>query len=176
MNLDDVGVWVIDSSALIKAKRIVSLSNQWSAFKHLEQLAVDGQIALPRQVIKEMGRISHPDLPGAWATGIRELLQHPVDAGYGHLGTVMSFAADVVMDVNKDSEDADPWVLALALRLKDEGHSVCVVTEDVIDRISISIATACKRLSVDWCGIRTFLSHCGIPLLKEKETRSNPKP
>ena len=117
MNLDDVGVWVIDSSALIKAKRIVSLSNQWSAFKHLEQLAVDGQIALPRQVIKEMGRISHPDLPGAWATGIRELLQHPVDAGYGHLGTVMSFAPDVV-DVNKDSEDADPWPWHYVLRMK----------------------------------------------------------
>ena len=71
MNPDDVGVWIVDSSALIKAKTIVSVSNQWDAFKHLEQMVVDGRIALPRQVINEMTKIAHPDLPGAWAPGVR---------------------------------------------------------------------------------------------------------
>lgn len=46
MNLDDVGVWIIDSSALIKAKTIVSVRRQWDAFKHLEQMVIDGRIAL----------------------------------------------------------------------------------------------------------------------------------
>ena len=70
------------------------------------------------------------------------------------------------MDVNKPSEDADPWVVALALHLKSDGHTVCVVTEDIVDRTSISIATACDRLTIDWCRMRTFLGHCRIALLK----------
>ena len=168
MNPDDVGVWIVDSSALIKAKTIVSVSNQWDAFKQLEQMVIDGRIALPRQVINEMSDIAHPDLPGAWAPGVRGSLTHTLDAGYEHITRVMSVAPDVV-DVNKPGEDADPWVLALALQLKGDGHTVCIVTEDIVDRTRISIATACGRLSIDWCGIRKFLSHCKIDLLKEKK-------
>ena len=168
MNLDEVGVWIVDSSALIEAKTIVSVSKQWEAFKHLEQMVVDGRIALPRQVINEVSEIAHPDLPGAWAAGVRGRFQHPLDAGYQYLRRVMSVAEEVV-DVNKPGEDADPWVIALALRLGDDGHSVCVVTEDVVDRTSISIATACEMVNIGWCRIRTFLRHCGISLLKEKD-------
>ena len=171
MNLDDVEVWIVDSSALIEAKTIVSVSNQWDAFKHLEQMVVDGHIALPRQVIKEVSEIAHPDLPGAWAPGIRGLLQHPLDAGFDYLRKVTSIVPDVV-DVNKPTEDADPWVVALALRLEGDGHTVCVVTKDVVDRTSISVATACDRLSIDWCPIRRFLHHCGIPLLKGKDEQT----
>ncbi len=112
-----------------------------------------------------------PDVPGAWAPGVRESLQHPLDAGYAYLARVMSVAGEVV-DVNKPGEDADPWVLALALHLKDEGYVVCVVTEDVVDRTSISIATACGRLRIPWRPMRTFLQHCGIRMLKEKDQQS----
>ncbi|MDE0232828.1 MAG: DUF4411 family protein [bacterium] len=167
MNLDDVEVWIVDSSALIEAKTIVSVSNQWDAFKYLEQMVVDGLIALPRQVIREVSEIAHPDLPGAWAPGVRGLLQHPLDTGFDYLRRVTSVVPDVV-DVNKPTEDADPWVLALALLLEDEGHTVCVVTKDYVDRTSISVATACDTLGIDWCPIRLFLHHCGIPLLKGK--------
>ena len=131
-------------------------------------MVVDGRIALPRQAINEVSEIAHPDLPGAWAPGIRKRLQHPLEAGYDHITKVMSVARDVG-DVNKPGEDADPWVLALALHLKGDGHNVCVVTEDIVDRTSISIATACDRLTIDWCCIRKFLDHCGVPLLKEKD-------
>lgn len=45
-------VWIVDSSALIKAKTIVAVNKQWSSFKYLEQMVIEGRIALPRQVIK----------------------------------------------------------------------------------------------------------------------------
>ena len=67
MNPDEVDVWIVDSSALIKAKAIVAVNNQWAAFKHLEQMVIGGRIALPRQVINEMSEIAHPDL--AWSLG-----------------------------------------------------------------------------------------------------------
>lgn len=140
MNLDDIDVWIVDSSALIATKTIVSVANQWDAFKHLEQMVRDGQIAMPRQVINEVSELSHPDLPGAWVPGVRGNLQHPLDVHHSHLREVMSVAGDVV-DVYKTGEDADPYVLALARQLKGSGHTVCIVTEDTVDRNRISIAT-----------------------------------
>ena len=166
MNYDDVSVWVIDSSALIKAKSIISVHNQWKAFKHLEQMVIEGQIALPRQVIKEVSEITHPDLPGAWAAGVRGLLQHTMDADYECLAHVMAIAGEVV-DVNKAREDADPWVLALARQLQKPCSAVCVVIEDIVDRKRISMKTACELLSLNWCSVREFLNHCGIDVLKE---------
>ena len=116
MHPGEVEVWVLDSSALIDAKTILTVGSQWAAFKQLEQMVLDGKIALPRQVIREMSQIAHPDLPGAWASGVRGQLRHPLDSGYEHIAQVME-AADGVVDVNKSGEDADPWVLALALHL-----------------------------------------------------------
>jgi len=52
MSIDEVEVWIIDSSALIHAKEIVSVKKQWDVFKHLELMVIEGSIALPRQVIK----------------------------------------------------------------------------------------------------------------------------
>ena len=166
MNYDDVSIWVIDSSALIDAKKIISVSNQWKAFKKLEQMAMNGNIALPRQVINEVSRITHPDLPGAWAVGIRGLLRYPLDADHQHLDHVMKTAGEVV-DTNKMHEDADPWVLALACQLQSTGSIVCVVTVDTVDRNHISMTTACELLSLNWCSAREFLNPCGIDVLKE---------
>ena len=159
-------MWVLDSSSLIRTKEIVTVSNQWAAFKHLEEMVKAGQIAMPRQVINEMSEIAHPDLPGAWAPGMRSDLQHPLDADFADLGHVMQIAGDVV-DVNKTTEDADPYVLALAYGLKRQGNAACIVTEDTVDRNRISIATACDRLNLDWVGVRDFLAHCNITTKKE---------
>ena len=171
MNPDDIDVWIVDSSALIAAKTIVSVANQWDAFKHLEQMVHDGQIAMPRQVINEVSELAHPDLPGAWAPGVRGSLRHPLDAHYSHVREVMSVAGDVV-DPYKAGEDADPYVLALARQLKSDDHAVCIVTEDTVDRNRISIATACMRLEIDCCRVRDFLEWCQIPLRREKAEES----
>lgn len=67
------------------------------------------------------------------------------------------------MDVNKAGEDADPWVLALALQIKESVlFEVCIVTEDRVDRDRISMVTACDRLKLRWCTLRDFLGRYGI--------------
>ncbi len=79
MSLDDINVWVIDSSALIEMKLIVPISQQWAAFSRLEQMVSDGRIALPHHVINEVGHMTHPDMPGA--------------LGHGHAGPLAAPAA-----------------------------------------------------------------------------------
>jgi rRNA maturation endonuclease Nob1 len=162
-------VWVLDTSALIEAKLALPVSDQWAAFKRLEELVVEGRIAMPRHVIKEVSEIAHPDLPGAWAPGVRRHLVHPLEPDWEHLAEVMRVAGDVV-DPNKTEEDADPYVLALALHLRAAGLLVIVVTEESIDRIRIAMTTACARLHLRSCDVRAFLGQLGIA------TRPRPEP
>ncbi|MHB8288833.1 MAG: DUF4411 family protein [Acidimicrobiales bacterium] len=161
--LEPEPVWIVDTSALINFKTLIGVSDQWDAFKLLEQLVKQGRIAMPRQVINEASKIAHPDLPGAWAPGVRDRLHHPLDVDYEHILGVMREAGDLV-DPNKSTEDADPYVLAQAVQLQAQGLEVVVVTDDDIDRmpIKISLATACGRLGVCHVDSRGFLTLCGV--------------
>lgn len=160
---DEGPIWIVDTSALVNFKTLIGVSDQWDAFKLLEQLVEQGRIAMPRQVVNEASEIAHPDLPGAWAPGVRSRLRYPLDVDYEHLQQVMREAGDVV-DPSKSSEDADPYVLAQAVQLRGGGLDVVVVTDDTVDRmpIRISLTTACGRLGVPHVGSRAFLTSCGI--------------
>lgn len=92
------------------------------------------------------------DLRAPWIDdrGWAELQAHGV-----HRQRVMREAGDVV-DPNKSSEDADPYVLARAVQLRAQGLEVVVVTDDDVDRmpIKISLTTACGRVGVRHVGSR----------------------
>ena len=158
--MSDGTIWVLDTSALIESKSAVPVADQWSVFKMLEQLVIDGQVAMPRHVLREAGEMMHPDMPGAWASGMRDHLAHPLEPEWDHLAHVMNVAGDVV-DPNKTEEDADPYVLALACQLASD-HNVVVVTEDAIDRTRIAMTTACGRLGLAHTDLRSFLGGLGV--------------
>ncbi len=151
-------VWVLDTSALVEFKKLIPIKQQWDAFKQLEKMVSDGQIMMPRKVIQEAEEIIHPDVPGAWASGVRHLLRYSLDEDYEWIRLVMQRAGDVV-DKTKTKEEADPYVLACALQLIQQGALVIVVTNDQIDRLPIRIAltTACNRLGISWIDAKTFL-------------------
>lgn len=162
-------IWVLDSSALVNFKDDIPVQRQWQAFKRLEEMVTGGEIALPRKVIKEVSEIAHPDLPGAWAPGMRGLLKHPVDADDRVLRYVMERAKNVV-DPDDPRDDADPHVLALALQLQAPGRKAIVVTNDEKDRLpnKIALTTACGILGVRSVSGRAFLAEVGIPLTSPK--------
>ena len=87
---------ILDTSALVEFKRAIGVSAQWAAFRKLEERVAQGLIAMPRQVINEVSAIAHPDMPGAWAPGMRRQLRHPIDVDYSFVSTVMTVAGDVV--------------------------------------------------------------------------------
>lgn len=162
-------VWILDTSGLVEAKSALSVADQWQTFKLLEDMVRAGTVAMPRLVIREISEIAHPDLPGAWAPGVRDIQQHPLDPAWEQLRRVMAEAGDVV-DPNKTRDDADPYVLALALQLLEAGHDVCVVTEDRVDRNRIAVTTACDRLGIAHCSVRDFLGTLGV------KTKKTPTP
>ena len=143
-------VSVLDASAIINMKKKVKVADQWDYFKSLEGEVDAGRIAICGGVIREVSEGPHPDMPGAWARGMKDRMAHPIEPDPDRVADVMLVAGDVI-DASSDREQADPDVVALALQLQAAGHEVIVVTDDRVDRppIKISLVTACERVGID---------------------------
>lgn len=125
-------------------------------FGTLGRLVKGGSLAYPRQVVDELARAQPPDLPFKFAKHNFARMQYD-QPDEDCVREVMQRAGGVV-DPRKISEDADPYVLAMALCLKRAGHEAIVVTEDGVDRPwRISMATACGLLRLPWEGINDCL-------------------
>ena len=77
---------------------------------------------------------------------------------------VMAVAGDLV-EADAEGDPADPYVLAQALDLQRRGAGdVLVVTKDQLDKpsVKISMATACGRLGLSYCGLPEFLQEIGF--------------
>lgn len=143
-------VVVLDASVIINMKKKVKVADQWEFFKGLEEEVDAGHIAIPAAVIREVSGGAHPDMPGAWARGMKDRLVHPLEPDPDRVAAVMAVAGDVI-DATSDREQADPDVVALAMQIAASGHEVTVVEDDFVDRlpIKISLESACSRLGVD---------------------------
>lgn len=155
-------IWVLDTSALVQFKKIVNINDQWEAFKQLEEMVLSGALKMPNQVISEASRITRPDVPGVWASGMRGKRVPPLEPDEPFLESVMKEVGNVV-DPTKTQEDADPYVIALALQLNDNNYKVSVISNEVVDHSPrISIQTACDRLSIHHQLPQEFLSDVNI--------------
>jgi rRNA maturation endonuclease Nob1 len=154
-------ICVIDASALIHLKREVGLDEQWELLMRMHGLVVDGALAFPRQVHKELSVAKYPDAPGAWAGAANKVVWHPQPSD-DTMSRVLEVASQLVeVNLTPDREVADPYVAAMALELTERHPSsrVVVVTDDVVDRmpLKISLRTGCERLSLQQCGLGPFV-------------------
>jgi hypothetical protein len=147
-------VWVIDTSSILQVRR-----ESWPArtrrrvFTDLTNFVTQGKLVFPAEVYGELDRGAaklspgSPDEPLDWAKVNRTAAtRHGNNLDF--VKRVLDKVSDV-LDVNKTSgaDEADPYVLGLALRLKEEGHEVTVVSEERKDRPDkTSINTACGLL------------------------------
>ena len=156
-------IWVLDTSALVQFKKIVNINDQWEAFKQLEEMVVSGALRMPNQVISEASRITRPDVPGAWASGMRGKRVPPLEPDESLLERVMKEVGNVV-DPTKTREDADPYVIALAKQLQPGGE-VSVVSNEVVDHSPrICIQTACGKMKIPHELPQEFLSAVNIDI------------
>ena len=103
---------------------------------------------LARFVRKELVEVRYPDAPGAW---IAATAQHFAEPSYEAVAEVLAVAQ--LVDTEAEDEVADPWVVAMAVELRDAYREarVVVASDDVVDRLpqKESIATACERLGIE---------------------------
>lgn len=151
-------ICVLDTSTLIHLKREVGLDEQWELLMHMHELVVNGALAFPRQVHKELSVAKFPDALGAWVGFANKVVCHPQPSD-DTMTRVLEVASQLVeVNLPPDREVADPYVAAMALELRERhpDSRVVVVTDDVVDRepLKISLRTACGRLSLQQCGLR----------------------
>jgi hypothetical protein len=159
-----VSVW--DTSAIIDIRQRIERPRRASVLKALRNLALKGELRFPAEVLAELERYVSPEagVPDElvhWAHQCREnAVTHATD--FDLVRFVHSRAA-LLTDADSEHEAADPYVLAMGLKLMDEGCRVLVVTEDRRDKPGkMSLATACGLFHVPTLPLRPFLIDLGI--------------
>lgn len=155
-------VWIIDTCSIIEIRRCVPKGHQAHVYAALTKLVVAGDLVFPREVYGELKRDNTPDRvdpPFEWATkNVEVAARHGTD-----FEAVKSALARTpkVLDHEKPAgaDEADPYVLALALKLKSAGHETTVITEERKDRPQkMSLNTACGLHRLFCVPIMAFLA------------------
>jgi hypothetical protein len=143
-------VWVADSSSLIQIKSEVPRADRAAVFAALSALVAAGRLVFPPEVVKELKRNtgSAPDDACRWAVGAEAIACQPVS--HDQAKAVLAQVPQI-LDPRKDSgeDEADPYVLALAVKLRDQGVDARVVVQEVRGApAKMSLNTACGMLGV----------------------------
>jgi hypothetical protein len=162
---DDVSV--IDTSSILQVRRIIARQEQQGVYDKLTVLVQGDSLFFPKEVVVELERWSNPDpsstdLPLEWVkANSQKGAKHgvPFDA----LKLVLEQVQEVHDPDKLGVEEADPYVLALAIHLQQQGKQVMVLTEERKDRPDkISMTTACGVLRLPCLPVHMFLRINGI--------------
>lgn len=152
-------LWVLDTNAAIDFKRydLISLDRQWEFWDHLLEIVREGNLIFPSQVRKELAdpnKIKHPDMPSAWAARAWKEMGHRHSPGDDAVKEIIDRYPNLI-DPRKEKDEADPYVVALALDRKRAGHEVRVVLADAGDK---TLRTACEGFGIPVVGASEFLA------------------
>jgi hypothetical protein len=141
---DSHQLWVIDTSSLLAVREIFGAAHERKVLAALAKYATRGKLWYPPEVCGELERgeaaTSSADFPLVWVRNHRHCAERKADLGI--VRRVLDRCPDL-LDPDKPDEQADPYVLAVALDLRTGGFDVCVVTDDRRDRpMKLSLATA----------------------------------
>jgi hypothetical protein len=127
------------------------------------ELVNEGKLVFTKQVVEELERtadLRSPDAQLEWAKNNQAVATRIAPT----LEEVKAVLAQVpsVLDPEKDfgAEEADPYLLALAVKLRNEGKDARLVTEEskeMPDKMSLS--TAAGLLGVPSVPLMAFLRH-----------------
>lgn len=155
-------IWVIDTSSVVEVRRSIENLKKGNVFARMGTLVQEGRLVFPKQVVGELERLADPESPDPqyqWAKQhehkaterapspdeIKEILRH----------------VPTVLDPDKDTgvEEADPYVLAVAVRLRTEGKDARIVTQETKDLPrKMSLSTAAGLLGVPSVPLKAFLN------------------
>jgi hypothetical protein len=159
-------IYVIDTSSITEIRRQfsqLSISELRALYSKLSPLVNNGTLLFPIQVYQELeygnDHFKGPDdLPFEWIS------QHhhqaiPDTKLFDHVRRVLEIAPNLVdSDKAQGADEADPWVVGLALSLIEDGNRSTVITEDRRDRLNkTSIQSACGLLNIPAISIVAFL-------------------
>jgi hypothetical protein len=152
--------WVIDTSALIDIRNLPR-DRRPALNQAMTNLVISGRLRSPKQVVDELKRVSDATLEWALSVETKAVEDSPT---LDEVKATLALVPDV-LDPEKDSgaDEADPYVLAMALKLKEAGVDARVVTQETKDRpTKTSLNTAAGIVGVPSVPLAGFLRVEGI--------------
>jgi hypothetical protein len=152
---------VIDTSSVIAIRQQVmaqaKAADVEAVHAALAERVERGAMTMPEQVIEELLR-GKADAAASWAARVRAHAVRLEDLAVYQI-EILARVPDLVDPNNTSSTDeADPWVVALALAHSRRNLKVRVVTEDFKDREGkTAIASACGLFDIPTTTVRPFL-------------------
>lgn len=159
-------IWIVDTSAVAQVRRLVPVEQRKNVFARLSEQVESGQLSFPRQIFDELerGKLKN-DHDHVWSW-VKETLPHCAKHEPLHEFVAEAFKVPQVqrvLDPDKDHEEADPYVLALALKFRASDHPVGVITEDRRSRpTKLSLSDACGLLRIVSMSMEPYLEQQGI--------------
>lgn len=164
-------LFVVDTSSIIQVRQIMAQQTRpkiTAVYAKLISLAQRGVLRFPKGVIDEIQvgatrAASGPDPACSWADACdsQAVANHEVIV---EAKEVLNEVPDL-LDASKTSttDEADPYVVGLALKLSREGETVTVITEETRDSpVKTSMNSACGIMRIPSISIRVFLARNGI--------------
>jgi Domain of unknown function (DUF4411) len=152
--------WVFDTSSLIAIKSMPRATRP-NIQAVLTALVQEGRLRMPKQVVDELRRGKDEVLDWALSVENEAVLESPT---LDEVKVVLSVIPDI-LDPQKDSgaDEADPYVLAMAVKLKASGADVRLVTQETRDKSDkTSLNTAAGMLGIPCVPLLGFLRVEGI--------------
>ncbi len=164
--MTDAGeIWIIDTSSVNEVRRLFKLSQREAIYKALSELVADGKLVFPTQVFDELDRFKNKnkvDHPHDWAKANKYAAKEyePLYADVKALLADSQLAK--MLDPDKDHEEADPYVLAMAEKIAQDSP-VGVLTEDRVSKpMKLSLSDACGLRRVVTLTMEPYLTQQGI--------------
>lgn len=137
-------LWVIDSSSLILVREKYGAANEERVFEQLGGYVSRGKMFFPPEVCGELERgadsLTNPDAALRWVRAHKDRCERA--ATPANIRRVLA-KVEELLDVDNPNEQADPYVLAVALDFQIGGFRVCIITDDRRDRgKKLSLASA----------------------------------
>lgn len=159
-------VWIIDTSSVAEVRRSVENAQKANVFRSMSALVLDGKLVFPKQVVEELERTADSKSPDAQYLWAKEN-EGNVTERAASLEEVKAVLKEVptVLDPDKDTgvDEADPYLLAIAVRLRAEGKDARIITQEHRDTPrKMSLSTASGVLGIPSVPLNAFLRFEGI--------------
>jgi hypothetical protein len=135
-------------------------------WKHLEKMMASGEIISHRLVFEEINSHSkNPDFITRWIADKKDSFLLKTDIQRGYIPKIVKKYPDLI-NYEMEREQADPWLIALALEKSKENtlFEVCasLVVSQENPNSSKKIPAACKSFGIKHLSLRNFFDEIGL--------------
>jgi hypothetical protein len=149
--------WVVDTSSLILMRSLYSREERGRILERLSALVTEARIVYPREVVAELDRYAGPDNPALEWTKRHQDVATRRQPSFESVRTVLAQVPEVLDPDKEGVEEADPYVLAMALELAAT-TDVRLVSEEIKSTTAkMPLGSAAGFLRIPAVSLKTML-------------------